>query len=471
MNLGEELRKALKPTVSTESDNTDSMSGTGSTDPALTPVVPELPGTGDATQQLPVVDANAELIASLAPPALEDESPVTHDELMKHEVQDEIVHQSIFSEIDAIQNQLTVNNQVQDIIAEVATMEGLVDSDLVFHNVALKSYAAKMGMESVALTLEGGKVSKASLEGIGTWFQNIVAKIAGLKATHDQNAELSKLRNSKAQDALLQRIGFIRKLALKYDGSNTTPVACADAAILSALVVKDGITKDPVKDLQALQSLLDVTLDLERAFADVVGSLGEAMAKATEVNDAVVTSIAKDAQKALGKSPYDQLTKSAYMGGVAFTPVTYKPTMKVAQWAVPVVEYLEGETVEPAWSDKKKVLADNKVIPRLDKATVLQLCEAIEKSSVEFTAKKLVAYGKSATAFDVYDDASHRFLNISNSSGTQPLATDLIPVFNGIVIGAYNAGEASYRTSLTLTGQVRLTQAALLWWCEESVKL
>jgi len=470
MNFGEELRKALKPTVSTESDNTDSMSGTGSTDPALTPIVPELPGTGDATQQLPVVDENAQLIASLAPPALEDETPVTHDELLQHEVQDTIVHQTLMDEIDAVQSQVAANNQVQEIVAQVATMEGLVDADIVFHNVALESYSKRMGLAPVRLTLENGKISEASLEGVGTWLANAASKVKALVVNYKQNRELAALRRGKTLALLLQRTAYIRKMALKYDGSNTTPVR-VDVNIAKYLLVKDGITTNPVKDLETLQGLQDVLFAVDDAFTAVTQALADGMEKATQVDDAVVTQIAKDTMKVLPKAPWAPLCKGPYIGAVNFAEKDYKPSMKYASWALPLLTFLEGGGVNVVSGGVSKWLDNTKTIARLDKATALQLADMIEKHAIAVDAMDKTKGTRMGPAVDAYEEVMDWFLELSNNKGSQPLAPELIPVFNAIVVGMYDCSVGRWESGQKVGDQILNTQAALLWWAEESLKV
>jgi hypothetical protein len=276
------------------------------------------------------------------------------DQLRDYMEENDAAHEVMREDIKDLRNHMEAVSGSMEMLSLFKSMESVDDHAIRIANITLESLGRHLPYATPTLEARDGHVTTASMEGLIDFLKAGAAKIKNWFKDVGAAMELSSLRQQTTYAGFQARIkrvqGIISKLpeehgrpvtAINYADpyvcglySDGKPIEFTEAALVKAMKEASGLAMIGLNE-NAKERLATIT-SISKVLPSLLMSIGDdGGEKATR---AMVESL---------KNP-EALPKAVnygaeHAGGVTYRDPTYRPSVRTASWAQPMVEIIERD--------------------------------------------------------------------------------------------------------------------------------
>lgn len=364
---------------------------------------------------------------------------------------------------------------VSSILEQAAQMSNVEPNDVDFHNVALEHHAKRLGLSGkFKLETSRGKVTEASMEGIGDWIMKIVDLVRQKASDLIRNIKMYFERNDRTFMGLQNRLNKVYSDFGKNDRYQPNATLNVNAQHVFGLVVNGKFSEKPVEDAGRFTATLQT---IATEFGDRIIEQAEKTNKAIPNlpldGDVNLESFMKEVIKdflTIKDFETMKVDRDEHLGTIRFEKPNYRPSVNVAEWADPLIHSAEypGFIVTYKPNDRRMATARYKTIRSLSPEEV----EAIAKNlgdTASYIRKSASRLGEAYHELVLKNQEAVGYLRNRAQAGGHRLSGSNITMVNMFCISVV-ASLQNYATLFSNTvGGLLDTHYSLLWWMEESI--
>ena len=384
------------------------------------------------------------------------------NQLKDYMEENDAAHEIMRQDIKQLQGHMDVVSHSMEMLSVLKGMRDVEDHTVKAANVALESLAKKVDYPAPSLSAQNGQFTTASMEGLVDFLKAGANKIKNWFKDLGAAMELSSLRQQTTYAGFQARIrrvqGIITKLPKEYGRpvalipyqdtytmalyADGKPIEFTETELAKAM--KDvgalgmlGLTDNAKERLTTITSISKVLPSLLMSIGDDGGE------KATR---AMVESL---------KNP-EALPKAVnygreHAGGVTYRDPTYRPSVRTASWAQPMVEIIERDRVQYGIRRNGRSSIQMLELDAMDKVmdTMAGYLDDRQDRYNGYWGDLRDAYGDAVTAYNktlgLAQSTNHNELTSEVWKAIDLASYVMMQMFNVIQYEAFNAGIPAAR--------------------------
>ena len=364
---------------------------------------------------------------------------------------------------------------VSSILEQAGQMTNVEPIDVDFHNVALEHHAKRLGLSGqFKLTVQNGKVSQVSLEGIGDWIMKIVDLVRQKAADLIRNIKIYFDRNDRTFMGLQNRLNKIYADFGKNDSYNPSAVLNVNGQHVKGIVINGRFSDDPKIDVERFSNgLRTIATDYGERIIEQAEKINKAIPNLPLDSDINLETYMKEVIKGfMTIKDFDaiELDRDEYLGTIRFEKPNYRPSVNVAEWADPLIHSAEypGFIVTFRPNDIRMVSARYKTIRSLSPEEV----EAIAKNlgdTASYIRKSSSRLGESYHELVLKNQEAVSYLRNRAMAGGHRLSGSNLTMANMFCISVVASLQNYAHLFSNTVGALLDSHYSLLWWMEESI--
>lgn len=376
-------------------------------------------------------------------------------------------------------------NDVATVVEAVGSVSSILEqaeqltvnepSDVAFHNVALEHHAKRLGLSGkLVLETADGKVTQASLEGIGDWIMKIVDLVRQKAADLIRNIKIYFDRNDRTFMGLQNRLNKVYADFGKNDSYDPVATLTVNGQHVRGFVVDGKFSEKPKDDAVRFSDALRViSSDFGERIMEQAEKINAAIPNLPLDSDTNLEAYIKEVIKGfMTIKDFDNMKvdRDEHLGTIRFEKPNYRPSVNVPEWADPLIHSAEypGFVVTYRPNDLRMVSARYKTVRSLSPEEV----EAIAKNlgeTASFIRKSANRLGDSYHNLVMKNQAAVGYLRNRAAAAGHRLSGSNITMANMFCISVVASLQNYANLYSNTVGAILDTHYSLLWWMEESV--